>query len=60
MTATYLYMTAKGIMAVYLGNPFYISVGNFAKAHVHLPEHGKVCEITDVLIKSLHIKYERI
>lgn len=40
-------MTAKGIIDVYTGQAFYITIANFAMADVHLPKHQKVGEVAD-------------
>lgn len=35
-------MTAKGIMDIYPGRSFHITVTNFGKIDVHLPKHQNV------------------
>lgn len=51
-------MTAKGIMNVYPGSPFYITNVNLTEVHVHLPKHQKVGEVADEPVKKVRITNE--
>lgn len=55
----YACMTEKEITDVYPGRSSYITIINFGKVNVHLPENLRVVEVADAPVKVVHIKNER-
>lgn len=52
-------MTVKGVMDLYPGHAFYITIFNFGEADVHPLNHQNVGEVTEAPVEIFHIKDER-
>lgn len=52
-------MTAKGIMHVHSGSPYYTTIANFDTADVHLPKLQKVGGVTIAPKEIVQIKEKR-
>lgn len=60
MANIFAYVIAKGIMEVYPGRPFYITIDSFGMVDVHLLKHQKVEEIANAPKRLVRTKDERL
>lgn len=51
----YAWMTAKDIIVVYPGYPFYYTIANFSKVDLQLAKHQNIVEASVVPVGIIHI-----